>query len=470
MTLDRDRAWACSVALFTGLLLLIGGSSLPSHIAMMSISIASLSLLCFGLWRLRLRSFSRIESFSFAIAVLGIGLMLAQLLPIPPDTWFSLGGRDFISPYFQTAGVSPQWLPLSLSAEMTKQDLLAVLPGLAGFIAVLSLAREDWLKIAFVFVAVTLLSVLFGLLQKFQSFNGLFDFYGHQGGALSTGFFVNPNFYAAQLFCAIPFIVALTVREIKRPRLPVAASGLIGFAAITLVIAGLGATASRAGVLMAMLVVVLSLVLIAQQFPLRRLGVVSPYGGLVICVVLGLFILFATGGLLRLSNTDPVTDYRTVISAVSFQTLQNFLPLGSGFGSFVPAYQLFEAPATLQSHYVNHAHNDWMELIIEGGLPMALVMLGFIIWFGVAAFTVWRNKNFDLTAKAASISACALLLHSFVDYPLRTPALMMLFSMCCGFIARDAKPHIKKHIRVVENVALAPNIISFRPRSQGFAR
>jgi hypothetical protein len=42
--------------------------------------------------------------------------------------------------------------------------------------------------------------------------------------------------------------------------------------------------------------------------------------------------------------------------------------------------------------------------------------------------------------------------------------------MCCGFIARDAKPHIKKHIRIVENVALAPNTISFRPRSQGFAR
>jgi hypothetical protein len=46
--------------------------------------------------------------------------------------------------------------------------------------------------------------------------------------------------------------------------------------------------------------------------------------------------------------------------------------------------------------------------------------------------------------KAASISIFLLLCHSFVDYPLRTPALMGLFAILNGFLALGPHPIAKK--------------------------
>jgi O-antigen ligase len=179
---------------------------------------------------------------------------------------------------------------------------------------------------------------------------------------------------------------------------------------------------------------------------------------------------FRMAGLLRLAGTDPVSDYRAVISSVSLQTLKGFLPFGSGFGSFVPAYQLFETPATMQSSYINHAHNDWLELVLEGGLPMALVLAAFVMWFGVAVISVWRNVESELIAKAACISASVLLLHSFVDYPLRTPALMVMFALCCGFMAHASQITVQKRVPNTKTAMPRPDVIAFRPHAQGFAR
>jgi O-Antigen ligase len=466
----KDGAWAYSVALFTGLLFLVGGSSLPTHALFLVITLASLAILVFGLWRLRERALNRIEFYALGIIALGTGLVLAQLVPLPPQVWTQLGGRGFVAEGLEAAGAANQWLPLSLSADMTRQDVLALLPGLAAFVAALSLPREKWLILALVLVGVATLSVLVGLAQKFQGASDGLNFYGHQGGPLSSGFFANPNFYSAFLSCSIPFIAAIALGQIKQNALPALLIGFIAVVTIALMIAGLGATASRAGVLLAMVAVFFSLFLMSGRSEQRRIGAVSSYGSLFICLAIGLFALFSMTGLLRLAGTDPVSDYRAVISSVSMVTLKGFLPFGSGFGSFVPAYQLFETPATMLSSYVNHAHNDWLELVLEGGLPMAFILAAFVMWFGAAVISVWRNAESELIAKAACISVSILLLHSFVDYPLRTPALMVMFALCCGFMAQTTRPLLRK--RVPDPMSLAPtqNVIAFRPHAQGFAR
>src|SRR3546814_13881846 len=54
---------------------------------------------------------------------------------------------------------------------------------------------------------------------------------------------------------------------------------------------------------------------------------------------------------------------------------------GSGFGSFAGAYKMFEPDNLLQEADFNHAHNDWAEVIITGGLPFALILAAAILWF-----------------------------------------------------------------------------------------
>lgn len=114
------------------------------------------------------------------------------------------------------------------------------------------------------------------------------------------------------------------------------------------------------------------------------------------------------------------------------------MPFGSGFGSFVPAYQLFEQPGAMISSYINQAHNDWLEIAIEGGFPAVIGMALFLIWFIVGNVQLWRQANAtpaDLVSRAAGISAFLLLAHSLVDYPLRVPLLMTWFGFFCGLIA-----------------------------------
>jgi O-antigen ligase len=173
-----------------------------------------------------------------------------------------------------------------------------------------------------------------------------------------------------------------------------------------------------------------------------------------------LFSQFGLVGLLRLTQLDPVEDYRVSILKVSGEALTAFFPVGSGFGTFVPVYQMFETPETMRSAFVNHAHNDWLEIALEGGFPAILLLALFLAWFGWNSFRVWRRRgesSGDLVMMAASLSAGLLLLHSGVDYPLRTPALMTMFGLCAGFLASPfvvAMPRVRYTVREIESNAV----------------
>ena len=95
--------------------------------------------------------------------------------------------------------------------------------------------------------------------------------------------------------------------------------------------------------------------------------------------------------------------------------------------------------------YVNHAHNDWLELWLTGGAPAIVLAVGFLAWLAASTFRLWSSGQpeapvLDLAlAQAASIVIVLLLLHSVVDYPLRTAALSVLFAMACAYLIPRAQ-------------------------------
>ena len=42
---------------------------------------------------------------------------------------------------------------------------------------------------------------------------------------------------------------------------------------------------------------------------------------------------------------------------------------GTGFGTFVPVYQTAESLSGISPAILNHAHNDFIEIVLEGGIP-----------------------------------------------------------------------------------------------------
>ena len=84
----------------------------------------------------------------------------------------------------------------------------------------------------------------------------------------------------------------------------------------------------------------------------------------------------------------------------------------------------------VRSHILQQVH------VLEGGLLMAAVVVAFLRLYTHTLLAVWNGHS--AFGKAAGISTIAVMLHSLADYPLRTPALLVLFSCCCGLMVRSA--------------------------------
>jgi hypothetical protein len=160
--------------------------------------------------------------------------------------------------------------------------------------------------------------------------------------------------------------------------------------------------------------------------------------------LVGLLLAFQFGfvGLMQRVEAQGLDDLRWPLAQVTSQAAIANLPFGSGFGSFTPVFDKFAQRTLLldQGRYVNHAHNDWLELWLTGGAPAIIVTIGFLVWVVAMTFRLWSHGQpeesvLDLAlARAAPIVIVLLLLHSAVDYPLRTTALSVLFAIACGYL------------------------------------
>jgi O-antigen ligase len=215
---------------------------------------------------------------------------------------------------------------------------------------------------------------------------------------------------------------------------------------------GLGVTESRAGVLLGVAAIICSLVLIvrARDTPGNRWLSVSVGGAAVMGAAL--VAVFSLSGLAaRFEMKGAMDNGRTGTFPIISKAALSFWPFGAGLGSFVPVYKIFEPNDAVSGFYLNHAHDDYLELWLEGGLPALLLAVGALAWIAWAASRAWR-RAFDgdaHLARAGSIAAAMLLIHSLFDYPLRTAALAALFGVACGLLVpppqlrsgQQAHPH-----------------------------
>jgi O-antigen ligase len=439
-----ERYWTFAVALTLAVVLICGGISVPSDAVLSGLVTLGILSLITGIIQLFQIELVRQAKFAVLLVSLGIALVFIQLIPLPHDIWSALPGRGFVTESYVAAGVTSGWAPLSLNPPQTRADILAITPAIALFIAGLTIKPSHRTYLIFVVLVTVLIGILLALAQKFPGLLGSLYLYGGGENGAASGLFSNRNFFAALLYSTIPFIVTLAVNWVRSARINRIVGPIFAFIFFAIIVIGLGAAESRMGIILASFAILLSIPLI-----FTKQGQSVGSRGLIIMLFVAVFLVaqFGLVAILRLAATDPVSDFRTVIFSNSFNILRSVFPVGSGFGSFVPLYAMQETPSVATSAYVNHAHNDWLELVLEGGIPAALLLLAYLAWFFTASFQIWsrgRDVSEDILAKAASISIFLLLCHSFVDYPLRTPALMGLFAMLNGFLALGPQPLPKK--------------------------
>jgi O-antigen ligase len=153
------------------------------------------------------------------------------------------------------------------------------------------------------------------------------------------------------------------------------------------------------------------------------------------------FALARSGSLARLAGTDAAAETRAAMLAPLAETARAFLPFGAGFGSFDSVYRRFEPDALLSTIYMNQAHNEPLQLAIEGGAPALLLLAAFGWWWARAAVRTVRARLPEqrVSGIAAASATAILLVSSLVDYPLRTPLLAAVFVLLAMSLDRAAR-------------------------------
>lgn len=419
------------------LAMLFGGGTRVGLWSDVIVQLAALPLLAWALFRLTPAQLGQAP-----IILLGaiLALPLLQLIPLPPALWSAVPGREEIRSTYDAAGIASPWLPVSLDPAATWRGLLSLLPATAVALAMLSLDDRARRILIVLVLGVVFISVPLDLLQMMGGVDSPLRFYAITNPDRAVGFFANANHNAALLFCAVPFAAAYAIALLREDR-PGRTVGLILSALLmAATVVGLTMTRSRAGMALGFVAGLSCVLLVWRHYrgaSSRRL-VLSALGA----NLLALLIAFQFGfvGLMqRIENAEVIEDIRWPVAGVTWQASLAHLPLGSGFGTFVPVYEMFAPRQLLQDRYVNHAHNDWLELWLVGGVPALVLVCAFLAWFIAASMRAWRNgpgaPNLDTAiARAASIAVSLLLLHSFVDYPLRTITLTVVFALGCTLL------------------------------------
>lgn len=428
----REALWPAALAFALVLGIVSGGSSQADSAAFTAFRLVSIGIFGTALYKLLTVRLAATELLAVLLVIAGVLIVCLQLVPLPYGLFGSLPGREFVTTAFSLAELPPQWMPLSLSPDATRACLLALLPPIAMFLATLTTdSRTRWILLAAILLGAGA-NVMLGLAQRFQGpQSGLF-LYGANNSGSANGFFSNRNNFAMLLCVAIPLIWAMTHKLLRLRKGHAALAFAAGGAMMTVIFTGLAASNSRSGIILGMLALALSTVMVmsapasSRRSRRTRFQVLALLGG---AMIIG---QFGMTGILRVAGTDPLTEYRTLISQVSLKAASDYFPVGSGFGTFLAVYGMHETPATMLNTYVNHAHNDWLEMWLEGGVPAAALMLAFVTLFVFQAVRVWNPKGAyagSVLPRAASIAALILLLHSLVEFPLRMPALATIFAV-----------------------------------------
>jgi O-antigen ligase len=459
--------YLCALVLVASLVL--GGGTRGGFLSDAILQLLAIPLLLASLWRLfevPLTKQARVATW-FCLAVAAVPLV--QLIPLPPWLWTMLPGREPSAATFRIVGQAVPWMPISVSPESTWLSALSLVAPLAIFLGTLLLSYRERRLLTLVVLAVGIVSVFVGLIQVAQGPGSPLRFFQFTNPSEAVGFFANRNHFAALIYALILFAVAWTVHastvlgiRLQRRQYDVAPilAAIGGFTVLVVFLAGEAMARSRAGLGLTIVALLGALVLgffnqrvgpgfasnglLSRFTPERLLSGVTPTKLLIAAIALTVtfslqFALYRIEG--RFTD-DTAQDARRIFVPNTIEAAKEYMPLGSGLGTFVSVYPLFEKPEdTLINTYANHAHNDTAEAWLETGI-MGLVLMGFFVsWLLLRSAAVWRGtppsgaNDLDWSlARAATIVIGLVLAHSFVDYPLRTGGMMAIMVFACALL------------------------------------
>ncbi len=447
-------------------------------LALLVLELLALGILVLVLWRPRPRLIGAWEALALTLLA---AFALLYLIPLPAVVAEWLPGRQ---PYRAAlsligGGAGEGAATLSLYPLETESALLFLLVPIAVFLGTRLLDRRGLLRLVHLLLGIGAAQALLGLLQ-YGAGEGSPELFGVSLADIrsAVGTYSNRNHLAGLLEMLLPVALALMFWSAGRgrrdsgrdwrDRIAFLAS-MRGHAAVLygaialLLLLGVVFTRSRAGITLSLLGVLLSALFFA-----RRIGGDNVYGptGTVVAFAVAIGVAIGLVPVLdRFSVEGAINDARWSIYSSTMDGIGAFSPLGSGPGNYPDIFPAFQ-PLELGRWFINHAHNDYLEWLFEGGLLAAgLIALLLLLygrqWLSMRTREPWSQLRF--VQIGAGIGTLLLLLHSLVDFNLHIPANVVYFAFLIGiFFARPepeaepARPRRRRTTDLERSATAAP--------------
>lgn len=437
---SKSQLWALAAVLVFAIA--FGGGGSKYGMANMLVQLAALAALAFN----REAFFEFWKSAPFALkALTGLSILLPALylVPLPQSVWSTLPGRDLMAQSYELVG-REGWASASVEPLRTLLALTALIVPLALLTIGWSASRERLVQVGWIAVALGLVNMLIGIPQVLTNSEvGVLYPENPMPGVLfgtfanrnSTGLFLVGTLALAALLPALP--------QFRKQEL------LVRAGACALLLVAIMLTRSRTALVLALLPLgLVGLRVLLARTTQGKSGLWVALGGIALIAGTGAIVAVAAPGrvgavLERFDDAD--TDARAYIWEDAVYSVDRFWPLGSGTGTFDDVFQLDESLENLTLRRAGRAHNDYLEVAIEAGIPGLTLVAAWILLLGWLAWRARRSSD-RWVAWSGGAALLAIALQSITDYPLRNLSLLgfagfaLLILVRFGSSAREDRP------------------------------
>jgi O-antigen ligase len=207
----------------------------------------------------------------------------------------------------------------------------------------------------------------------------------------------------------------------------------------------------------------LGFMIAAEMLSLSRGGFVALAAGLLVCLAVkllagdrrgaawGVVVPAVAVGLLgwlglglvedRLGSLwkgDALKDERLPVWSQALRSVPDVPWWGTGYGSFPYVEPLHRLPGQDPFLFYDHAHNDYLEALVEGGavrLAVTLAAVVAVLALGWRAVRGQQGRGAGRLALGALVAFTTAAVHSFVDFGLHTPAIALLLTVLAAHLA-----------------------------------
>jgi O-antigen ligase len=315
--------------------------------------------------------------------------------------------------------------------------LLYAAYGMLLFVVTQSLRRSSQFELmAKVFTGYGGVVAAFAVLQGIAPNGKLYWIWKLEQGGLNYGPYVNHNHYAGLMEMLLPFPLVLAATQFANGKHKITVAAIAALMAGSIFLSG-----SRGGMLafLAQMIVLGVLLLRRREGSWTQPIMLGAFLAMVIVFLVWLGSNELTQRLISIhaeAREEINGGVRFTIDRDCLRMLLKRPLLGWGLGTFPTVYPGFRSFYT--NFFVNEAHNDYLQLLVETGL----VGFSIAIWFLVLLFRKAAGKlqNWTETASgaltvAALLGCVGILVHSFLDFNLQIPANAALFYVLCAIAA-----------------------------------